>query len=65
MGQTEVVCHATGAMNLNCPVDDGLRHLRCDHLDHGNLGTGFLVADCIHHVSSVECQQSGLIDFHA
>src|ERR1700719_3840072 len=65
ISQVEVLADAGAAADLDGAVDDLLRHVRSDHLDHGDFGPRGLVADRVHHVGSVQRQQARLVDLDA
>ncbi|VXB60568.1 hypothetical protein PSEUDO8BK_30768 [Pseudomonas sp. 8BK] len=65
VGQREVVGHPGAAVDLDRAVDHLQRHVRCNHLDLGDLAGGDLVAHGVHHISRIQGQQTGHIDLHA
>src|SRR5882757_10855368 len=62
VGQREVVAHATGAVDLDRPVDDRAGDPGNHHLDRGNFGTGALGSVVVDQPGSLEHQQPGLLD---
>ena len=64
-GIAVVVAGAATAEGLDRPVDDRLRHVRRDHLDHRDLLPRHLVADRVHHVGRLQGQQARLLDHDA
>ncbi|VXC79955.1 hypothetical protein PSEUDO9AZ_20004 [Pseudomonas sp. 9AZ] len=65
VGQREVVGNPSAAVNLDGAVNHFQRHVRCDHLDLGDLTGGNLVTHGVHHVRRVQRQQTCHVDFHA
>src|SRR5262249_4172404 len=65
ISQVKILADASAATHLDGAVDDLLRYIGCDDLDHGNLGACGLVADRVHHVGGVERQQARLVDLDA
>src|SRR5258708_4519119 len=57
-----IVRGAPAAKELDGPVDDLLRHVGRDNLDHRDFLTSSLVADTVHHVRSFEGEKARLLD---
>ena len=45
-------------MRLDGIVDDAQSHVRCLHLDHGDFRGSRLVADLVHHIRSLQAEQT-------
>src|SRR5712691_1946909 len=65
ISQMKILADAAAAADLDGAIDDPLSHVGSHHFDHGNLGTGGLVADRVHHVGGVQRQEARLIDLDA
>src|SRR5215475_15169481 len=65
ISQVKILADAGAATHLDGAVNDLLRYIGCDDLDHGNLGACGLVTDHVHHVGGVQRQQARLVDLDA
>jgi len=54
--EREIIRDTTGTVCLYRPVDDLLRDIRCQYLDHGDFSFGDFVANSIHHVRRFQYQ---------
>jgi hypothetical protein len=64
-GIAVVIAGAAAAERLNRPVHDLLRHVRPNHLDHGDLLSRNLVTNGVHHIRRLQRQKTRLLDHNA
>src|SRR5215467_4468284 len=65
ISQMEILTDAGTATHLDGAVDNLLRHVRGNDLDHGDFSPRGLVADRVHHVGGMQGQQARLVDLDA